>query len=82
MWRNWTQKGRNKILDGFIVNPIAWLLVGLLAFAECGNYEKARDLRRVCELVAPHILTVPDRYATTTEQKIDNICLRHTGDDD
>ena len=81
MWRDLIRNAPGKIRDGFIKNPAAWILFGLLVLAECGNYETGRDLRRVCDLAAPHIATVPDRYATTVEQKIDNICGRHEPED-
>lgn len=79
MNQNWVRVAHDKFLASFARNPVAWILLGLLLVAEWGNYQNGRDLRRVCDLVAPHIMTVPDRYATTVEQKVDNICLRREG---
>lgn len=65
-----------------LANPVAWLLLALLALAECGNYRNGRDLERLCELTGAHDISVPERYALTPAQKIDNICAAHQAADD
>src|SRR5260221_13602323 len=58
-------------------NPIAWLLFGALLWCVWGNYEKGRDLDRLCELTGPHDVGLPAEYAKTARDKIDNICISH-----
>jgi hypothetical protein len=69
------------IRTGFLRNPIAWILMALLAAAEYGNYQRGRELDRVCELLGQHDLAVnPPR---TAKEEIDNICIsREPPDDD
>lgn len=67
-----------RFAEWFGRNPIAWILLALLAICEWGNYHTGRDLQTICELMGPAIVSVPDRYALTAQQRIDNICIRHT----
>jgi hypothetical protein len=82
MRRDWLKAATDKLHEAFFKNPVAWILLTLLLLAEWGNYKNGHDLRLVCDLVAPHLGTVADKYATTVGQKVDNICLRHEPDDD
>jgi hypothetical protein len=66
-----------KMRAAFAANPLAWLLLGLLALALCGSYRTGRDLQRLCELTGNHIVSVPQRLTRTPQQEIDNICLAH-----
>jgi hypothetical protein len=54
-------------------NPFAWLLLALLAFAEYGNYQRGRELVRVCELLGPHGVSVV--VPLRAREEIDNICI-------
>jgi hypothetical protein len=63
----------NRIRDGIIKNPVVWMLVALLAVAEHGNYERGRELTRVCELLGPHDVAVGT--PRTAKEEIDNICI-------
>jgi hypothetical protein len=76
-WRDWAREAPQRVRESFRSNPLAWFLFGLLLLVEWWNYEKGRDIHRLCDLVAPHIMTVPDKYATTVGQKVDNICGRY-----
>ena len=69
------QRLSDGIRDGFIKNPFAWILAGLLIVAEFGNYQYGKDISRLCELTGPHDVSVP--HPATTEQEIDNICIGH-----
>jgi hypothetical protein len=61
------------IREGFVKNPIAWILCALLAIVVYGNYQRGRDLDRVCELLGPHVVAVPS--PRTARQEIDSICV-------
>lgn len=60
------------IRTGFIRNPIAWILVVLLCMAEYGNYQRGRELDRVCELLGSHDVAVMSPQ--TPNEEIDDIC--------
>ena len=64
------------IRNSFMENPVAWILAGLLALAECGNYQNGSDLRRVCDLLGNHVISGP-HHPVTAKQEIDKICLDH-----
>ncbi len=45
-----------KIIEGYkslIRNPIAWVLVGLVAFGFYNNYTHGKRLDRICDMVLP-----------------------------
>ena len=46
------------IREGFVNNPVAWILCALLGVAEYGNHQRGRDLDRVCELLGAHDVAV------------------------
>lgn len=81
MWLDWLRKGQAEIRRRIMANPTAWILLALLIWAEWLNYEKGSDLQKICALAAPHIAIVPDRYATTVGQKLDNLCSRYEATD-
>ena len=63
------------IREGLSHNPLAWplaLSVTAFAIAEFGNYERGRDLTRVCELTGPH--DVISLHPKTDREEIDSIC--------
>jgi hypothetical protein len=43
-----------RLSNWFFANPIARLLLAVLAVAEYGNHHLGRDLTRICELTEPH----------------------------
>jgi hypothetical protein len=72
-------KGLTKTGEAFFKNPIAWIVCALLALVVYGNYERGRDLDRVCELLGPHDVVVPSPQ--TPRQEIDNICISRLPDE-
>ena len=63
----------DKIREGFFRNPIAWVLLGMFLIAEYGNYQRGRDLTRVCELTgAAH---------DTRKSELSTICSSRLSDD-
>ena len=66
--------------DGFLKNPIAWILCVLLGIAGHGNYQRGRDLDRICELLGPHDVAVAS--PRTAREEIDNICISREPPDD
>jgi hypothetical protein len=62
-----------RLSNWFFANPIAWLLLAVLAVAEYGNHHLGRDLTRICELTEPHDVSVSN--PRTAREEIDNICL-------
>ena len=44
----WPTPGR---LGDYPWSPMAWILLGLFALAEFGNWQMGNELRRVCELL-------------------------------
>jgi hypothetical protein len=65
----------DKVRTGFVANPVAWILFGLLALAQCRSYLTGRDLQTVCELTGPH--NVSFENPVTERQQLDTICVRH-----
>ncbi len=59
------------IRESLIENPFAWILLAALVIAEYGNYQRGRELARVCELLGPHEIAVT--VARTAREEIDNI---------
>jgi hypothetical protein len=71
----------SSIRDAFARNPIAWLLSALLVMAEYGNFQRGRELDRICELL-PHDVVVVYRPPRTARQEIDYICARREASGD
>jgi len=44
----------DKIVDAFAWNPLAWLLIALLAFVTYGKYERGTQIARVCTLAGQY----------------------------
>ena len=49
------------IRESLIENPFASILLAALVIAEYGNYQRGRELARVCELLGPTTLPSPSR---------------------
>jgi hypothetical protein len=59
--------------DGLLKNPLAWLLFAAFLIAEYGNYQRGKELQRICDLLEI------DAAATTrgtAADEIANICAR------
>lgn len=65
----------DRLKEGCVRNPVAWVLFALLVVAEYGNYTTGRDLERVCSLIGSHDVSV--KNPRTARQVIDNICIGH-----
>jgi hypothetical protein len=61
-----------RIADGFLKNPVAWILLALLGLAEYGSYQRGNELERVCELTGPHDMSFA--VPRTPREEVDNIC--------
>ena len=61
-----------RLITSFSRNPVAWALVAAFALAEYGNWQRGRELSRVCALV-PHEATYAS-HQRTARQEIDKIC--------
>lgn len=61
------------IRDRVLRNPAAWFFFALFLLAEYWNYEKGKQLDRVCELTGPHEAVVAK--PTTDREELGNICL-------
>ena len=61
-----------RLIASFSRNPVAWSLLAAFALAEYGNWQRGRELSRVCALV-PHEATYASR-PQTARQEIDKIC--------
>jgi hypothetical protein len=70
----------DRLQEGFFKNPIAWILLGLLAVAEYRNYERGKELKRLCELTEPH--DASHLHPQTSRQEINTICLRRDPETD
>jgi hypothetical protein len=68
-----------KMREGFFKNPSAWLLLIVFAIAEYGNYQRGKELDRICELTGEHDVSVPT--PRTVRQEIDKICISRQPDD-
>jgi hypothetical protein len=62
-----------KMREGFFKNPLALLLLLAFAIAEHANYQRSKELNRVCELTGPHDdwVAVP----RNDREEIDKICI-------
>lgn len=63
------------IRDGFLRNPIAWILLALFAVAEYGNYQTGYDINRLCGLLGSHDVSM--LHPRTAKEQIDNICISY-----
>ena len=69
----------DKLRASFISNPMAWFLALMLTYSIYGNYERDRQLSRVCELLGPHKMSFAN--PVTAKEEIDIICSLHRPDD-
>jgi hypothetical protein len=51
---------------------LIFVLAGALAFSVYRQYEKGNELQQLCDLTAPHDVSVDQ--PTTPNQKIDSVC--------
>jgi hypothetical protein len=59
------------IRDGLLKNPLAWLLLAAFLIAEYGNYQRGKELQRICDLLEiDAAATAPG----TAADEIANIC--------
>jgi hypothetical protein len=70
---------QGKLRDWIMTNPVAWFLFVLLVIAEYGNYQRGKELTRVCELSGPHDVFI--EHPRTDRQELDNICINRLSDD-
>jgi hypothetical protein len=69
----------DKISAGFFKNPVAWVLLVFFIIAEYGNYQRGKELDRVCELSGPHDFSYSQ--PKNDKEEIDTICVnRQSGD--
>jgi hypothetical protein len=61
-----------RIREGLLQNPLAWLLLVAFLIAEYGNYQRGIELDRVCELTGPH--DVMTDHPRNVRDELDNIC--------
>ncbi len=61
------------LIGSFSRNPVAWVLLAAFALAEYGNWQRGRELSRVCALV-PHEEVIYASRLLTAQQEIDKIC--------
>lgn len=64
----------------FAAHTAAWLLFGLLLLAECGSYQIAGDMRRLCGLVQAD--DINRSWPSAERRKIDAICASREPADD
>ncbi len=62
-----------RFIASFSRNPVAWMLLAAFALAEYGNWQRGRELSRVCALV-PHEVATYASHPWTARQEIDRIC--------
>jgi hypothetical protein len=68
----------DRLRASFISNPAAWFLAVMLTYSIYGNYERDRELSRVCELLGPHKMSFANPI--TANEEIDIICSLHGPD--
>ena len=61
-----------RLIASFSRNPVAWSLLAVFALAEYGNWQRGRELSRVCALV-PHGVASAS-HPRTAQEEIDRIC--------
>lgn len=68
---SWVRRAANE-LRGLAWSPMTWILLGLFAMAEVGNWEMGDEIARVCELLEQgEIASAPPNLSRT---EIDDIC--------
>lgn len=68
---SWVRRAANE-LGGLAWSPMVWILLGLFAVAEVGNWEMGEEIARVCELLdRGEIASAPPNLSRT---EIDDIC--------
>ncbi len=62
---------RQKVLNGIVKNPLVWILLAAFVIAEYGNYQRGKELHRVCDLLGldPAVIA-----PGTAADEIANIC--------
>jgi hypothetical protein len=58
-------------------NPVAWLLLAILAITEYSNYARSEEIAHLCQLTAPH--EAETTHPVTARDEIDNICIENDG---
>lgn len=72
---SWVRRAANE-LGGLAWSPMTWILLGLFAMAEVGNWEIGEEIARVCELLEHgEIASAPPNLSRT---EIDDICRNRT----
>lgn len=67
----WVRRAANE-LGGLAWSPMTWILLGLFAMAEVGNWEMGEEIARVCELLEHgEIASAPPNLSRA---EIDDIC--------
>ena len=87
---DWARTAPERLRTSFSANPMAWIFFGLFLFVEWSNYEKGRDIRRLCELTAEAreklAITVRREDAinlhAVTVWQINNICANYEAEPD
>ena len=70
---------RDKVRDTFQKNVVAWFLFALLLIAAYGNYQRGKELDRVCELSGPHVGVFSS--PKNDKEELDSICVaRQSGE--
>lgn len=72
------QRFVSQFRESIVENPITWALVALLTLAIYGNYQRGRELSRICDLLGPHDIRVSN--PRTPQEEIDNICISRQSD--
>lgn len=74
---SWMRRTANE-LGSFAWSPMTWILLGLFALAEVGNWRLGVDLAQVCELARGELRASPTNLA---KLEIDSICRNRTAQD-
>jgi hypothetical protein len=74
---SWARRTANE-LGSFVWSPMTWILLGLFALAEVGNWRLGVELAQVCELARGELRSSPTNLA---KLEIDNICRNRTAQD-
>ena len=67
----WFQRAPHK-LGGFAWSPMAWILLGLFALAEIGNWQMGNEIARVCELLGQGDFAASP--PTLAKEEIEGVC--------
>jgi hypothetical protein len=71
-----SSKVRATWLGDFAWSPMAWILLGLFALAEVGNWHMGNEIARVCELLGQGDFA--SSPATLAKVEIEDICRNRT----